>query len=101
MPEEIQELSEGLQRIKTHLAWLSLKEQERKPGAPPALVTDPDLAAAMRDESSHFMATATDIHESLNNREKHHLPEKRCQEWRGAVLKLEAEFHRLNLPKAF
>jgi hypothetical protein len=94
-------LADSLQDAKSLLAWLDLKECERRPGDPPVLSRNTDLALDLQNELSHFLAIAANIHKILNNREKHHLPEKRCAQWRDKILELETEFHRLNLPKSF
>ncbi|HOH52018.1 MAG TPA: hypothetical protein PLI98_14900 [Candidatus Hydrogenedentes bacterium] len=99
IPKGIRELSAGLQRLEAHLAWLSLKEQEWEPGAPPALMMNPDLAAAIRNESSHFVATAMDIREALDEYGQDRIHQERCTRWRREVTRLEAAFYGLNLPK--
>ena len=99
IPEGIGELSEGLERLRAHLAWLSLKELERKPGSPPVLLMDPDLVAAIRNDTSHFLATALKIREALTRVEDEKDTKRRSQ-WTREIDRLEREFHRLNLPKS-
>ena len=97
--EGIRELSAGLQRLEAHVAWLALKEQEWEPGWPPVLLMNPDLAAALRNESSHFVAMLTEMRQRLDDLAQHRVQEQQCQRWRRKVAALERAFHRLPLPK--
>ena len=101
LSEGIRELSAGLQRLEAHLAWLSLKEQEWKPGLPPVLLMNPDLAAAIRNESSHFVAMLTEMRQRLDDLAQHRVQEQQCKRWRREVAGLERAFHGLDLPKSF
>jgi len=92
-------LDASLGRIKTHLGWLSLKQSEWRPGDPPVLAVETDLVQDLRHEEAVFLKTATELHEAINEAKKKGVADaklaKRCRQ----LLKLEAEYHRLDIPK--
>lgn len=96
----LQGLSESLGRIRAHLEWIHLKESERRRGDPPVFITNPDLATALRNEEGLFLKTASEIRDVLNSGETQGLSDDKKAQWRSKLVRLGAELHRLNLPKA-
>ena len=95
----LKNLSESLERIKTHLAWLALKQSEWRPGDRPILCAADDLAAELRNERSHFVASALELRQALDNASGAGLSQKSIAEWHGQLRELEAEMQQLGLPK--
>lgn len=95
----LRSLSLSLKRLRTHLEWLSLKQSEWRPGDPPVLAAEKDLVQDLRREEAVFLKTATEIHEAINEAEEEGVGGPTLTKRRRQLLGLEAEFHRLDIPK--
>ena len=97
--EKLQCVSESLERIKTHLAWLGLKQSEWRPGDRPILCAADELAAELRNERSHFVATALELRQALDNASGAGMSQTSIARWRRQLRELQAEMQQLGLPK--
>lgn len=95
----IKSLCRALTNIHTILAWLDLKESERRLGDPSALVMAQGLVADLRNEQSRFAAIATEILDALNATTADEASEIQYTQWRNEVMRLIAEMQRLPIPK--
>jgi len=89
----------SLQRMKSLLAWLDLKQGEWRPGDPPVFSSDSDINVDLRNEQSQFAGIATQLLDAFNDPANQGLAAGECAQWRDQVLRLIAEMQRLPIPK--
>lgn len=93
------QLSESMRVLEAQNEWLRLKESERRPGDPPVLAMDAELAWSIWDEQSRFMSIAAEFHDTLNQAAEKAMPCPEIEYYRQELLKFEARFQFLTIPK--
>ncbi len=97
--KQLRALGDSLKGARTLLAWLDLKESERRSGDPPILIMDTQLAWDIWNEQSRFMSLAAEFHDALNDAATAVASNPDIEAHRRELLKLEAQFQSLALPK--
>jgi len=97
----LRQLSESLRRIRSLVAWAELLKAEARPHTPPSMRIDHGIEADLRVQVGLFMKTSMDLREVLLEAGKEGVPEEALSRWKKRLLKLEAEFSKLDLSDRF
>jgi len=97
----LRQLSESLRRIRSLVAWAELLKAEARPEAPPSFRFDHGIEVDLRVQAGLFVKTSMDLREVLLEAGKEGVPEETLSRWKKRLLKLEAEFSKLDLSDRF
>lgn len=99
LSSRIDELDCSVRSLATNVEWLELKQSEQRPGNPPILLMDAQLAWDIWNERGRFMSFASDLHSQLNESAASGTSARGIEKTRQELLKLEARFHSLEIPE--
>jgi len=92
----IKSLAASLREIQSLLAWAELERTEYTPGIPPSFRIDNHIEEDLRAACGFFLKTAMDLHEILNGKDAASVELAQRARWRDGLLRIEAQFRRLN-----
>ena len=87
-----------LDRTKALLAWLDLKEGERRPADPPAAIMETPTISDIHKERCTFYGLAAALHTALNEIASNAQPYTEIETLRHKLFSLERDFRQLSLP---
>lgn len=89
-------LNASLGRMRDLMAWDRLKEHEARPHEPPSFQIYDPTATDLRNEYSHFLFTAVELHDALRGHGAS-IPESMRRTLQRKLAKLEQEARQLDL----
>jgi hypothetical protein len=92
-------LADSVAKTRACLAWLDLKQSEWRPGDPPVVACETDTLSQLHTERGRFFSMATSLHDRLNAVETKTRSATGSRKSRRWLLRLERDFHRLDIPK--